>query len=105
MSAPSAPASRAWWVSSTASAVELEPVPAMTGTRLLAAFTVSSMTRPCSLWERVADSPVVPQGTMAVLVPSETCQSTSSESFLPSTSPFLNGVTNATIEPSNIMSP
>jgi hypothetical protein len=45
-----------------ASAVELEPVPAITGTRLRAVSTTISTTRRCSSWLSVGDSPVVPQG-------------------------------------------
>ena len=45
-----------------ASTVLFEPVPAMTGTRLRTASMEISITRSCSWWERVVDSPVVPQG-------------------------------------------
>ena len=48
---------------SIASAVEFEPAPAITGTRLAATSMHSSMTRLCSSWESVGLSPVVPTGT------------------------------------------
>ena len=64
MSAPSAPAFSAPRVSSMASAVEFDPVPAITGTRLLTALITRCTTSWCSLWSSVADSPVVPHGTI-----------------------------------------
>src|SRR5438552_1796249 len=45
-----------------ASAVEFDPAPATTGTRPAASCTQISMTRLCSSWLSVADSPVVPAG-------------------------------------------
>jgi hypothetical protein len=66
----------AFFVRSTASSVELAPVPAMTGTRPFTAFTVCSMTFMCSAKSSVADSPVVPHGTMA-WEPSAICHSMS----------------------------
>ena len=59
----------------SASAVALEPVPAITGTRPFAASTQSSVTRMCSAGVSVGDSPVVPTGTRPC-VPSEMCHST-----------------------------
>ncbi|MEJ0041332.1 MAG: hypothetical protein WDM81_03590 [Rhizomicrobium sp.] len=59
-----------------ASSVELEPAPAMTGTRPLASSTQISITRMCSSWLSVGDSPVVPQGTRPWL-PCAICQDTS----------------------------
>ena len=50
-------------LSSMASAVELAPAPAMTGTRLAATSTTRRMTATCSLTLSVADSPVVPTAT------------------------------------------
>src|SRR5437868_1310397 len=102
-SAPSAPACLACFVSDTASAVLLEPAPAITGTRRLTTSTVNSTTRWCSWWERVADSPVVPQGTIP-LVPLAICHSIRSPKALSSTLPFLNGVTMAINAPVNILS-
>jgi hypothetical protein len=57
------PASLAWRVSSSASAVELPPVPAMILTRRRAVSMATSMTFSCSLKSTVGDSPVVPTGT------------------------------------------
>ncbi len=84
-----------------ASSVLFEPVPAITGTRRLTTATVNSMTRLCSSWDNVADSPVVPQGTMP-FVPLAICHSMSSANARSSTFPFRNGVTMATSEPVNI---
>ncbi len=81
-----------------ASAVELEPVPAITATRPATASMTTSTTRLCSSWDRVGDSPVVPHGTIAS-VPWVTWNSTSSRSLASSTRPLRNGVTSATIEP------
>src|SRR5215510_9390684 len=86
-----------------ASSVELEPVPAITGTRLPAASMQSSTTRICSSCESVGDSPVVPTGTSAS-VPSLICQSTNSWKHFSSTPPLRNGVMSAVIEPWNIAS-
>ena len=46
--------------------VEFEPVPAITGTRRLAASMQSSVTRMCSSWLSVGDSPVVPQEMLSL---------------------------------------
>ena len=46
-----------------ASLVEFDPVPARTGTLPAALWITDSITSSCSRCERVADSPVVPQGT------------------------------------------
>jgi hypothetical protein len=88
----------------TASFVLFEPVPAITGTRRFTTSTVNSMTRLCSSWVNVADSPVVPQGTMP-LVPLAICHSIKSDSARSSIVPFRNGVTMATREPVNIVGP
>ena len=88
--------------SSTASAVEFEPAPAITGTRPLAWSTHHSTTCSCSLWVSVGLSPVVPTGTRP-LVPSAICQSTSSRNAFSSTEPFLNGVTSAVNDPRNLV--
>src|SRR6516164_5089708 len=55
-------------------AIELEPAPAMIGTRPRACSTHHSTTSLCSLWEKSDFSPVVPTGTKP-LVPSAICQS------------------------------
>ena len=73
-----------------ASSVELEPAPAITGTRPLASSTQISITRSCSSWLRVGDLPVVPQGT-SPWVPSAICQATRARNAASSTLPFLNG--------------
>ena len=100
--AASAPAFLACWVSSIASAVAFEPVPAMTGTpEPLAAAMQMSMTRLCSSMESVGDSPVVPQGTRPS-VPSLICQATNFSNAFSSTAPFLNGVISATSDPVNM---
>src|SRR5580765_250061 len=103
-SAPSAPACLACFVSDTASAVLLEPVPAITGTRRLTTSTVNSTTRWCSWCERVADSPVVPQGTIP-FVPLAICHSIRSPKACSSTLPFRNGVTMAINAPVNMLTP
>ncbi len=59
-----APASFAQAVSSMASAVELAPVPAITGTRPRACSTAVLISRQCSSKSTVGDSPVVPTITM-----------------------------------------
>ena len=51
-------------VSSIASAVEFEPVPAMTGTRFATSSTAVRMSRQCSSRSTVGDSPVVPTMTI-----------------------------------------
>ena len=84
----------------TASAVAAlaQAVPAITGTRPLASSTQSSITRLCSSWLRVGDSPVVPQGTRP-WVPSAICQFTSLRNAASSTLPSLKGVITAVMEP------
>jgi len=59
--------------SSMASLVELEPAPAITGTRPPASLMHHSTTRLCSSWFTVGLSPVVPTGTRP-WVPSAICQ-------------------------------
>src|SRR6185436_1764452 len=86
------------------SSVELEPVPAMTGTRPRATEMQSSVTRRCSSWLNVGDSPVVPQGTTP-WVPSVICQSTKASNAFSSTFPLRNGVISAQIEPLNMVDP
>jgi hypothetical protein len=58
-----------------ASAVQFDPVPAMTLIRPAAYWTTSEITRSCSSWDSVGDSPVVPTGQMQV-VPAATWKST-----------------------------
>src|SRR6187399_1632007 len=100
--AASAPAFLAWRVSSIASSVEFDPVPAMTGTpEPLAAAMQMSITRLCSSMLSVGDSPVVPQGTRPS-VPSLICQATNFSNPFSSTEPFLNGVISATSDPVNM---
>src|SRR6185312_4661446 len=102
--AASAPAFLACLVSSIASSVEFEPVPAMTGTPVpLAAAMQMSITRLCSAMDKVGDSPVVPHGTRPS-VPSLICQATNFSKPFSSTAPFLNGVINATSDPVNMAS-
>ena len=98
---PSAPARAANRVSRIASAVEFDPVPAMTLARPAADSTTRAMTRSCSSCVSVGDSPVVPTG-LSMGVPSATCQSTSERSAASSTAPSRNGVTRATVQPANI---
>ena len=83
-----------------ASAVEFEPVPAITGTRPAAVSMQSSMTCLCSSWLSVGDSPVVPHGT-SPCAPWSICHSTSFLNAGASSLPFLNGVMRAVIEPLN----
>ena len=69
------------------------------GTRPAAVSTHSSMTRLCSSWVRVGDSPVVPTGT-SPLVPSRICQSTNVRNASSYRAPsILKGVTKAVNEP------
>ena len=84
-----------------ASAVALEPAPAITGTRPAAASITSSTTRSCSAWDNVGDSPVVPTGTRP-WVPCATCHSTNDCSAASSIPPLRNGVIKATMEPRNM---
>jgi hypothetical protein len=79
----------------------LDPVPAITGTWPLATSTQSSVTRMCSAWDRVGDSPVVPQGTTAS-VPWSICHCTNFWNADSSTRPFSNGVMRAVMDPLNI---
>ena len=80
-------------------AVELEPVPAMTGTRPAAASMTTPRTASSSSWVMVELSPVVPRVRMAS-VPLATCHSTSSRSFSKFTEPSAwKGVMRATMEP------
>src|SRR5689334_24336838 len=81
--------------------VSLVPQPAITGTRPRASSTQARTTLNCSSAERVAPSPVVPQGTSAS-VPFSICQRTSARSASSSTAPFRNGVTRATIDPRSL---
>src|SRR5258708_14511898 len=81
-----------------ASRVELEPAPAITGTRPLASSMHHSTTRLCSSWLTVGLSPVVPTGTRP-FVPSAICQPTRARKPASSSEPFLNGVTKAVNEP------
>src|SRR5690554_6355434 len=99
--APAFSANSARW---TASRVELEPAPAMTGTRPPDASTASSMTRRCSSWLTVGDSPVVPTGT-SPLEPSSICHLTKRTNAFSSMAPLWNGVINAGIDPLNIIVP
>src|SRR5271165_6167519 len=85
-----------------ASLVELEPAPAITGTRPLASSMHLSTTRLCSSWLKVGLSPVVPTGTRP-WVPSVICQPTSERNAASSTEPFLNGVTRAVKDPRNFV--
>src|SRR5262245_922627 len=100
-SAASAPASSAPRVSRIASAVELDPVPATTGTRPRATRTTSRTTATCSSCVSVAASPVEPHGTRPWMPPA-ICASTSAASARVSTSPARNGVTRAVRAPLNI---
>src|SRR5262245_9955072 len=103
-SAASAPASSAPRVSRIASAVELDPVPAITGTRPRATRTTSRTTATCSSCVSVAASPVEPHGTRPWM-PLAICASTSAASARVSTSPARNGVTRAVRAPLNILTP
>ena len=76
----------------------LDPVPAITGTRPSTVPITVSMTRSCSSKESVADSPVVPQGTIPS-VPLSIWKFTSLLSAFLSSFPFRNGVTVATMAP------
>ena len=79
--------------------VELEPVPAMTGTRPAAASMTQRRTASSSSWVMVELSPVVPRARIAS-VPLATCHSASSFSFSKFTEPSAwKGVTKATMEP------
>src|SRR5439155_11194565 len=100
MSAPSAPAFLAKRVRRMASRVLLEPVPGMTLMRPAARSQTAAMTRSCSSWSKVGDSPVVPTGARQS-VPCSTCQSTSFRRAGKSTWPSRNGVTSATVRPAN----
>ena len=79
--------------------VQLEPVPAMTGTRPAAEATTQRRVSSSSSWVMVELSPVVPRVKMAS-VPLAMCHSTSSRSFSKFTEPSAwKGVTRATMEP------
>ncbi len=87
-----------------ASAVLLEPAPAITGTRPAATSTQTFTTSRCSRWESVGDSPVVPTGT-SPFVPSAICHSTNARKAFSSKRPSeVNGVTSAVKEPLNMTS-
>ena len=62
MRAPSAPTLCAKLVKRIASRVLFEPVPGNTLIRPAAFSTTAAMTRSCSSWSKVGDSPVVPTG-------------------------------------------
>ncbi len=64
-STASAPDFLACSVRNTDSFVLFEPAPAITGILFLACSITISITWQCSSWESVADSPVVPHGTIA----------------------------------------
>src|SRR4029450_5212388 len=103
--AASAPPFLACFVSSIASSVEFEPVPAITGTPVpLAAAMQMSMTRLCSSVESVGDSPVVAHGPRPS-APSLTGQAPNFSKPFSSTDPFLNGVISATSDPVNMAFP
>ena len=85
-----------------ASAVELLPVPAITGTRPATTSITRLMTPRCSSVVSVADSPVVPMGTMP-FVPLSRCHSTSRSKAAQSSAPEgVMGVTKATMLPLNM---
>jgi len=96
-----APVFAANFVRRIASAVEFDPVPAITWIRPEAASTTAAITRSCSSCESVGDSPVVPTG-QTVGVPWAMCHSTSFRSAGSSTEPSRNGVIKATLQPANI---
>src|ERR1700748_3761193 len=97
-----APAFSACSASSIASLVELEPAPAITGTRPLASSMHHSHTFLCSSWLHVGLSPVGPPGTRP-WVPSLICQFTSERNAASSRPPFLKGVTKAVKDPLNFV--
>src|SRR5919197_3402872 len=103
MSTASAPTYLACSVSSIASAVELEPAPAITGTRFFVVSTQISTTRLCSSCESVGLSPVVPTATRPC-VPWAICHSTKRAKALSSTAPFRKGVISAVKDPLNMTS-
>src|SRR5258706_25384 len=87
---------------SIATRVSFEPAPAITGTRPAACSTQTRTTRKCSSADRVAASPVVPQGTSAA-EPSAICQSMKSRYAISAKAPSsTNGVTSAGIDPENM---
>src|SRR6266850_680538 len=90
---------KCWYMPSL---VELEPAPAITGTRPLASSMHHSTTRLCSSWLTVGLSPVVPTGTRP-WVPSAICQLTRERKDASSSEPFLNGVTKAVNDPRNFV--
>src|SRR5712671_7308424 len=83
-------------------AVELDPHPAMIGTRPFDSSTQARTTRRVSSAVSVAPSPVVPHGTKAS-VPCSICQRASARRAGSSTAPFRNGVTKATMEPRSLL--
>src|SRR5690606_32373857 len=96
------PAFCACRVRSIASAVLLDPVPAITGTRPAAVAMHSSTTRLCSAWVSVGDSPVVPTGT-SPCEPWAICQSTNASKLSSSIEPFRIGVIRAVSDPLNMI--
>src|SRR6516164_6529415 len=84
-----------------ASAVELEPVPAITGVRPRAKPITALITSMCSSCVSVADSPVEPQGTRP-LMPPAICCSTSFSRAPRSSAPLRNGVTSAVRQPAHM---
>src|SRR5712692_7237770 len=96
---PLAPAAAASRAQKTALAVWLPPAPAKMDTRPPAALTTAAVTALRSEPERVADSPVVPQGTRKS-IPCSICQSTSLSRAPKSIRPFSSkGVIRAVPHP------
>src|SRR5262249_7423799 len=83
-----------------ASRVLFEPVPGMVLMRPAACSTTAAMTRSCSSWSSVGDSPVVPTGARQS-VPCSICHSTSRPRPSKSIAPLLKGVMRATVTPAN----
>src|SRR5882757_5772166 len=73
----------------------------MTGTRFAVASTHKRMTRSCSAWDSVADSPVEPLGT-SPFDPCLICQSTKRWNAASSMAPFAKGVMRAVMDPENM---
>src|SRR5882757_1173549 len=73
----------------------------MTGTRFAVASTHKRMTRSCSAWDSVADSPVEPLGT-SPFDPCLICQSTKRWNAASSILPFAKGVMRAVMDPENM---
>ena len=98
-SSPSAPRASARRLFSSMVWVELDPVPAITGTRPCAASMTQRRTASSSSWVMVELSPVVPRARMAS-VPLAMCHWVSSLSLSKFTEPSAwKGVTRATMEP------